>query len=98
MALESGKHAIPVREAALRSWCAQRGASAEQRALLRAVLRGLRGADLAQELGLAPTELARREREFLLVMRVSVYEAAVDVLSTARRRRSSVFGLDTGTD
>ena len=66
--------------------------------LLRAVMRGLRGADLAEELGLPPTEVARREREFLTVMRVSVYEAAIDVLSSVRRRRSSIFGLDTGTD
>jgi Flp pilus assembly CpaE family ATPase len=64
------------------------GLDRTQAKLLSKVLEGLRGPELAAALGLPPAEVDALERRFAEVADRSVYEAAVDVLSAARRDSS----------
>jgi len=76
------------RARALLEFCERFGLDRALGKLLNEVLEGHRGPKLAEALGLSADEVDELERRFREATDQSVYEAAVDVLSAARRDSS----------
>lgn len=79
------------RAQALLDFCEEHGLEPPLRRLLREVLDGHRGPALAYALGVESAELDVLRRRFEERTGRSVYDAALDVLNSAREKRGSSF-------